>query len=547
MGTINTEQQGAQLVDRYLTLAIRRKWEIILTGIPVMIAGVLFCLFATKIYRTSTTIIVVPQKVPEAYVRSTVTGDVRERIRGIWQEVTSRTNLEKVIRQFNLYPEERKRLPMETVVEHMRKMIKIESPRSARTNAFILSYEGTDPVLITKVTNSLANMFIEENLKLREAQAKGTAQFLSQELEKVYRELKNREETLKRYKIQHMGELPEQRASNLATLNSLQQQFDALQDNIRRAEDRKLLLQRQLAEEESNLRTSVTPVAPTHGESTAAQTPTTLEGLKERLKALKTRYTDAHPDVIAIKKLIARLEREKESKATEVSGTNTASGEKGLGSNQTSSITGEEMPRENAVIVGLKYQIKSLDLEIKAMKEDGKKLKEQIALYQKRLEETPKREQEMIDLTRDYDNLKSTYESLLARKIEAEQAEALERRQKGEQFRVIDPARIPQTPVKPDVRKILAMTLVLAIGAGAGLALGLEFLSDKLYDPDDAKAAFDLPVIACVPYLPTVQELRKKRRKTLCLSAVAAIGYSTVLFLTMVLWLKGAGALADLV
>ncbi len=546
MVTSSTEQQGAQLIDRYLNLAIRRKWEIILAGIPVMIAGVLFCLFATKVYRTSTTIIVVPQKVPEAYVRSTVTGDVRERIRGIWQEVTSRTNLEKVIRQFDLYPEKRKRLPMETVVEHMRNMIKIESPRNAKTNAFILSYEGTDPVLITKVTNSLANMFIEENLKLREAQARGTAQFLSQELEKVYGELKKREEALKQYKIQHMGELPEQRASNLATLNSLQQQSETLQENIRRAEDRKLLLQRQLVEEEGNLRASVSPgVSPGHGGSAAVQAPTTIEGLKERLKALRTRYTDAHPDVIAVKKLIARLEKEKGSNTA--IGPSTPSGGKEAGQNEAPSATETEAPRENAIIVGLRYQIKSLDLEIKAMKEDGKKLREQIALYQKRLEETPKREQEMIDLTRDYDNLKRTYESLLTRKIEAEQAEALERRQKGEQFRVIDPARIPQTPVKPDVRKILAMTLVLALGAGAGLALGLEFLSDRLYDPDDVKAAFNLPVVACIPYLPTVEEQRKRRLKTLCLSAVAGIGYSMVLFLAIILWLKGAGALAYLV
>ena len=137
-----TGQGGQKPFDvyLYLSLVLRRKWEIIFGMIPFLLAGLLFCLFSAKIYRTSTTIVVVPQRVPEAYVRSTVTGDIDERIRGIWQEVTSRTSLERIIEQFNLYPLARERLPMETVVGEMRKKIQIDSPRTASTNAYILSY-----------------------------------------------------------------------------------------------------------------------------------------------------------------------------------------------------------------------------------------------------------------------------------------------------------------------------------------------------------------------------------------------------------------------
>jgi uncharacterized protein involved in exopolysaccharide biosynthesis len=132
------EQGGQKSFDIYvyISLLFRRKWEIIFGMIPLLLAGLLFCLFSAKSYRTSTTIVVVPQRVPEAYVRSTVTGDIGERVRGIWQEVTSRTSLERIIEQFNLYPEARERLPMETVVGAMRKNIQIDSPRAARTNAF---------------------------------------------------------------------------------------------------------------------------------------------------------------------------------------------------------------------------------------------------------------------------------------------------------------------------------------------------------------------------------------------------------------------------
>ena len=515
----------------YLSLVLRRKWEIIFGMIPFLLAGLLYCLFSAKIYSTSTTIVVVPQRVPEAYVRSTITGDIGERIRGIWQEVTSRTSLERIIEQHNLYPEARGRLPMETVVGAMRKKIQIDSPATARTNAYILSYEGADPILITKVVNALANIFIEANLKLRETQARGTAEFLSEELEKVYRELKHREEELKQYKIGHMGELPEQRGSNLAMLQRLQDEIETLQENIRSAEDRKLLLQRQIAEERSNL----SVIAGSRGEA-VSQAPTSLEGLRERLKSLRGRYKDTYPDVVSTKKLIAKLEKERGMQ-------NSASdNEEGAELGAESGVPVDVGGPVNAIIIGLKYQLKGLELDIKAIKESSNKVRKQIGVYQARIENTPKREQELVDLTRDYDNLRLSYESLLTRKIEATQAAALERRQKGEQFKVVDPARIPETSFKPDVKKILAMTLLLALGAGLGLALGREYLSKAFYDPDDVKKAFNISVLACVPLLLTDAEKQRRRRNVLYLSIGAGAGYAAVMVLFLILWCKGAGA-----
>jgi polysaccharide chain length determinant protein (PEP-CTERM system associated) len=532
-------QSGQKSIDIYLYLSLlfRRKWEIVFGMIPFLLAGVIYCLLATKIYSTSTTIVVVPQRVPEAYVRSTVTGDIDERIRGIWQEVTSRTSLERIIEQFDLYAEAREGLPMETVVEVMRSKIKIDSPRTARTNAFILSYEGKDPIVVTRVVNALANMFIEENLKLRETQAKGTAEFLSEELEKVYSELKRREEALKEYKMEHMGELPEQRDSNLAMLQRLQEEVETLQENIRRAEDRKLLLQRQIAEERSNL--SLASDLSGSQEGGVTQAPTTLEGLRERLKSLRIRYTDTHPDVVSVRNLIAKLEKEQNMQSPASDSEETEEeGESGAMVDAGSPV--------NSVIVGLQYQVKGLEFDIRASREACDKIRKQIVVYQSRIENTPRREQELLDLSRDYENLRTSYENLLNRKIEAEQAAALERRQKGEQFRVIDPARVPETYIKPDVKKILAMALVLAAGAGLGLALGREYLSNVFYDPGDVKKALDIPVLACVPLLLTDAERRKKRLAAFFFGTLAVAGYAVITVLLFILWSRGPGALEGL-
>ncbi len=522
------EKESQSTIEQYLYFLLRRKWLILYVAVPFLLAGILSCLISPKRYKTSTTIVVVPQKVPESFVRSTVTGDISERIEGIWQAVTSRTNLEKVILKYNLYPELRNNLPMESVVEIMRRHIKITRPRSARRTAFVLSYEGKDPVIITKVANALANMFVEENLKLRESQAKSTAEFLATQLETVAKELKKREQALKEYKTAHMGELPEQRQSNLAMLDRLTQQLETVQENLRRAEDRKLLLQRQLVDEQENVRRRLATgtLNSTAGTAQREDEVITVEELQSRLKALMTRYTEEHPDVIATKKLLAKL--------------------KSTGAQSKVSSTDTEPVVDSPVILGLKYQIKSVELEIKGLIEESRKIRREIAKYQQRVEAAPKREQELLDLTRDYDNLRNTYEDLLRRKIEAEQAQALEQKQKGEQFRIVDPARIPIRPYKPDVRKILLMSLVVAFGSGIGLAFLIEYWRRPFYDPDQIEKILSIPVLASIPYLPSPIEKRRKRIKTFCLATGACLSYSIVGCLAFLLWRKGVGFLAGM-
>ncbi len=516
-------QASAFDLDKYRTMALRRRWEIVFGAIPALLLGLLFCLVAQRIYKASTTIVLVPQRVPEAYIRTTVTGDVQERIRGIWQEITSRTNLERVIQQYDLYPDARERFPMETVVEIMREKVVIESPREARSNAFVLSYEGEDPELIAKVVNALANMFIEENLRLREAQAQGTADFLAQELENVSIKLKEREEVLRQYKTAHMGELPEQNQANLTVLTQLQQQIESTQEDIRRAEERKVLLQGQIAEEEARVRAASVAAGP--AQPGAAQGPVSIGELRAQLAGLLTRYTSEHPDVVALRQRIASLEKEQ--------------GDSGSGRSEGLSPTGGV---ESSVVLGLRYQIRGIDMEIASLREETARLKTQIAEYQRRIEDAPKREQELIEITRDYENLKTSYENLLTRKIEAEQAAALEARQKGEQFRIVDTARVPEVPVWPDAKKLLFMTLVAAIGCGVGLAFAREFLAKGLYDPEDVSALFKIPVVASIPYLMTMEERRGRRRKTVLLASLAGIGYAAAATLLVILVVKGPGA-----
>ncbi len=524
------EQKKNIDLNFYISLCLRRKWTIILSMIPVLIAGIIYLLYTPKIYSTSTTIVLIPQQIPTNYVKPTVTGNIRLRIRTIWQEITSRTNLEKVIQQFNLYPKLRQQLPMESVVEYMRDQINITS--RDRGTTFILTYQGKDPVLITKVTNALANMFIEQNLKLRQLQAQTTTDFLEQQLQQVAQQLKQREDALRKFKMEHMGELPSQESANLAMLQRLQDQLNNVQQSINNSQDRLLLLERQLTEEEQRLKNQQAAYLNSDDTQNSNQ-PLTLADLYAKLKALRAKYTDQYPDVIAIKREIERLKKlQKASKSNSTK------------KRQNSSFS--FMPKRNSVIVALKYQIKNTKLELKALNAEKERLQQQIDIYNKRIEDTPKVEEQLVELTRGYNTVRKIYDSLLSRKIAAEQAQALEQLQEGEQFRVIDPARIPQQPIKPKIKRVLAITFLAAIAFAFGLAFVKDIMSGVFYDIDEIENELGLYVIACIPFIPTPDQKKKRLLKNILLSFVALIGYGFVGVLLYLLWKHGAGSLSDI-
>ncbi len=420
---------------------------------------------------------------------------------------------------------------MESVVEYMRDQITINS--RDRGNTFILTYQGKDPVLITKVTNALANMFIEQNLKLRQLQAQTTTDFLEQQLQQVAQQLKQREDALRKFKMEHMGELPSQESANLAMLQRLQDQLNNVQQSINNSQDRLLLLERQLTEEEQRLKNQQTAYLNSNNTQSSNQ-PLTLAELYAKLKALRAKYTDQYPDVIALKREIARLKKQKQK--TSKSNTNSKKTSNPLVFN----------PKQNSVIVALKYQIKNTKLEIKALNAEKERLQQQIDIYNKRIEDTPKVEEQLVELTRGYNTVRKIYDSLLSRKIAAEQAQALEQLQEGEQFRVIDPARIPQKPIKPKIKRILIITFIAAIAFAFGIAFIKDVMSGVFYDIEEIESNLGLYVIACIPFIPTKEQKRKKILKNLLFLFIALIGYGCIAVLLFFLWKYGAGSLNDI-
>jgi polysaccharide chain length determinant protein (PEP-CTERM system associated) len=444
-------------IYEYLEIFLRRKWYALIPFLTVILIMTAYLIFCPRKYTASTLILVTPQKVPEEFVRPTVTARIEDRLQSIAQESLSRTRLEQIISQLNLYESEKKWMKQEEIVELMRKNTKVEI--KGREGYFTISFTGEEPRVVTTVTNRLASMFIEENLKFREQQAQGTTEFLSQELKAKKALLEDLEREITAYKRRYMGELPEQREANLRILEQLQLNFQRIGEMLRAAQDRKLIIQKQLLEAES-----------TAGPTVAIPS-VQLDELKNQLAEMKARYTDLHPDIVTIKRKIDEME------------------------GKTEGVDLEKNPRYRE----LRGQLTAVDIEIPRYQQEEAKIQNHLRLYRARIENTPVREQEMTAMTREYQNTKASYETLLKKSQEAQQAENLEFRQKGEQFKVVDPARIPERPVRPDIPKVLLIGFVFGLAAATVSVIVRESIDHSFLDAEDVQITLGLKVLANIP------------------------------------------------
>lgn len=513
-------------IMKYLDMALRRKWWIIIPFLLTVLGGLTYALKSPRIYEAQTLILVQPQKVPKEFIRSIVSIGVEERLKTITQQVTSRTNLESIIKEYKLYNDSK--MILEAKVALLRKRIRINVVRGDRGgNAFEITLRGKDPEKITRVTNALASNFISENLKIRESQALGTSIFLADELESIRKRLASKEKQLREYRQKFMGALPEQLQTNLNILGRLQMQLEQLNNSLRDAENRRLIIQKQIADSEMLQKQLAGTGSRSFLEGGA---PDDLISLRKQLSLLRGRYTANHPDIIRLKKMIATIEAEEIESKTEPA-------ESEAGSTELKPVIPMTGPF-------LRPQLQQINLETKNIKAEIKKVQSRMELYQRRVEDTPKREQELLSINRDYENIRELYNSILNRKLEAEIAVSMEKKQKGEQFRVIDPAKTPHRPIEPDIRKIFLMTLIIGLGLGVGLAYLVEIMDTSFKVPEEVEKETQLPVLVSMPIQYTEKELKDIKRKNALAFASVALGFIFSVFI-IVFAVKGVDTTVD--
>lgn len=474
------EEKSVSVID-YLEIAWRRKWFIILPFPVVIPIAIALCFMLPKIYKASSTIMVIPKIAPDSFVQSTLSISISEYLNVVSQQIKSRTRIEKIIHELSLFPELIEKVPMENLVHLMQENIEISVSSSGNTGfaTFTVFYLDKDPQIVASTANRLVSLFIEDQLQIREKQAMKTTEFLSDELKELKVTLDAQEKKISDFKHRYLESLPEYRDSNLRMLDQLILQRQRITGDLNDIENRKILLQQQLLQSD-NL--PLSPVSDEQRGVPIGPLRARINETKRRLTELQNKYTNEHPDVILAKAELQKLlaQPKSESKNTE-------------GQEEADTFFGSEIDR----------QLLALDLEIKTLKNEDKMIRKKIVDYQSRVEKAPKLEQQLASLTRDYQNTKSAYDVIMKKRFAAKQAEKFEANEQGDQFRVIDPAQVPVNPFKPDRRLILLMGVMIALGLGGGLTFAMEYLDQSFYSVKDLESYLGLPVLASIPLVPS--------------------------------------------
>ncbi len=533
------KQDYRQQVEDYIDIFRRRKIWVLIPVVAGVLISTLLILFLPKIYRSTTFILVEAQKVPEEYVKSAVSGPVEGRLSTIKQQILSRSFLQKIIDRLGLSKEGSQEISSGDLIGQMQKDIEVSTVGTRNVSAFSISFDGKDPLTVMNITNELASLFIEENLKIREQLVEGTSEFLDNELNSLKETLERQENQIGEFKRNHMGGLPQQLDANLRALDRFQTDFVATQLSRKTAQDRISMLEKTIEmtrqhmdgffqqnqqsadeEKESPLKPGVPLVMP-HASlpPPPPPSPLVLRLIQRRkdLADLRAEYKENYPDVIMLRREVLELEEqvalsevgERVRPPTREEAIRPIPVEKKEPKKPLTLFT-----REAAYIADLQKEIQAVRMELKGFIEREKGLQEQIQTYERRVENAPAREQELAILLRDYENTKKNYQILLDKKLNAKISENLEKRQKGERFRILDPANLPEAPFKPDRVKVGLAGILLGLGSGVGLGFIREKLDSSVHKPEKVEQLTSVPVLALIPdFTGELKGLRKLERQ----------------------------------
>jgi polysaccharide chain length determinant protein (PEP-CTERM system associated) len=483
-------------------------------------------------YRSGTLILVEQPTMPKDYVTPNVNDDLQDRLRSITQQILSRTRLLHIIDQLNLYADSHGATPDEKV-ERMRKQIEIELVRDAhdRVSSFNVYYAARDPHVAQQVTSELTNLFISENLEVRQQQSEDTTKFLENQLEAARKILSEQEEKIREFKGQHVGELPAQVGSNLQILAGLQSQLQTEEDALNTAKQQRVYLETLVSQYRSLQGSPKSAGGAPVGLPAVDQE---LEKLRAQLADLASHYTERHPDVRKLKEQITETEKTRNGIIADLKARDSAHANAAAATPESPDIQDASSPA-----VQLQGQLQANRVEISNRERGVADLKTKVLDYQARLNQEPVREQQLSDLTRGYDQSKANYDELLKKKNESAMATSMELLQQGERFRIIDP---PSLPLKPDFPNRLKFC---GIGVGIGLVLGVmvagafEMMDDRVYDEKELQKLLPVSVISEIPTIPAAADELRERWRMRMGWATAAIVSVTILLGSAISYLHG--------
>ena len=479
-------QQSYEKILQYWRVLARNWWQILVGAFSCLLFLTIVVAKLPSEYEATTTILVDPQQVPEKYVSAAVNSDPNERMNTLTQQILSRTRLQDIMQKFKLYSDPKGKISEEELVQIMRDHIRIQVKQGsgAQLSTFTITFQGPDRTVAAGVANELASSFIRWNIDSREQQVEGTQAFLSSELQGAKQNLEEQENKLRIFKMSHLGETPDQATTNLQALATLRSAQQNNLDSYNRLEQEKLLLTR-LPE---GAATGGTPIAPL---TKRGQAEADKRQVESELRGLRESYSERYPDVIKLKRRLQELTAELDS----------------LPQDQVDSA-GDHGTEVSSTSVRLEL----IEKEQKRLKAEQARISSQMSAYQAKLEATPLREQQLVELTRNYDVSKQHYQTLLDKSFNIEMAASLEQKQKAERFTVLDSAQVPEKPVKPRRKALLLLAAFFSLALPCVVVITKNTLGAKISTETELKAMIPkgARIVALIPRIETAADRRGK-------------------------------------
>jgi polysaccharide chain length determinant protein (PEP-CTERM system associated) len=488
------------VVADYVAILKRRRLIILSFVIVCPIIGAVVTRFIPPRYMSQTLVIIEQQKVPDEYVKPVIESNLDGRLASMKEQILSRSRIQPIIEHYNLYGNTA--ATMDDKVDLARKAIDIKPIHSAISNAsgglpgFFIAFTSSDPHTAQLVCGEITNLFMNENLRSREASAEGTTDFLKGQLSDAKKNLDEQDAKLAAFQTQYFGKLPGEEGQNVSMMNSLNSQLDASSQQLAQMEQNKTYLESLIAQNQISMapRPSASSSADTSPAAiAAAQTPEgqaherELHALQQRESDLLTQYTPSYPDVVAVRRQIADLKKEIAAAAVPAPA-----------SKDGTPAVVSQANTDPPALRQLRAQLAALQAAINDKQHEEANIQSRMGLYASRIQSSPQVEEQYKELTRDYDTAQKFYDDLLTKMNHSKMATDLERRQEGEQFRVMDEPNLPDSPSWPKLSLFVYAGLLLGFGLGCALAAFLEYKDTALRTERDVWAFTRLPTLGII-------------------------------------------------
>ena len=440
-----------------------------------------------------------------------VDSNTQRRVQLMTRTLLARPNLEKIARKTDLDLQARGPREMDRLLGRLEERIRLKG--TERTNLYTVSYTGPDPRQAKKVVQAVVSLFVEKSLGQSREDTESAQAFLDRKIKEYEARLERAEERLMEFKRKHTGEMPGERGDYYARLQDKMAKLEKARFQLRTARRRKQELEKQLKGEE--------PVFGIMGDSGSpggggtSRLDQRIAGLQKQLDQLLLKYTQKHPEVVALKDTIQRLKNRREQKRRRLA--------KQAG--QTSPGAASALD-QNPVYQEIKASLAQARAEVAAARARVGQYRQQVKELKGKVDTIPKVEAKLAQLTRDYKVNKETYQKLLQRRQSAEISEEVESSSSQVQFKVVDPARVPTEPVSPNRPLLLSAGFGGALLGGAALGVFFSLLWPAFYNRASLYETTNIPVLGAVHRVATPAY---RRRRLLELSAYGGAGLGLAL------------------